>query len=72
MVICNMAIGPATRWNEMGPFPAMLSFQKHCRPWQNIISFYRKMQKCGQSATHDGMCQHSPAMFISAMVTRSI
>ena len=31
-----------------------------------------RSQQCGQSVTHDGMFEHSPAMFIAAMLIKNI
>ena len=61
----NKYKGPATRCDEMGHFPAILSFKKYRRPSQ--IS-PEKSQQCGQSACNDVMCQHPPAMLMAAMV----
>ena len=69
--LCTMStsIDPATRCDEMGNFPAILSFYKHRRPSQVSP---KKSQQCGKPATHDGKCSCSPAMIIAAMVIRNI
>ena len=65
----RVTLSPATRCDEMGYFPVILSVRSiadHCKYLQ------KKLQQCGQSATHNGMFEHSPAMFIAAMVIRNI
>ena len=64
-----VSIGPATRCDEMGNFPAILSFYKHHR--SSYQSPY-KLQQFGQSATHNGMFSYSSMICITAMVTRNI
>ena len=68
----GMVQDPATRCDEMGRFPAILSFQKHRRPSQSIEGVPIKLQQCGKSATHDGLFPYSPAIFIAGMVIRNI
>ena len=64
-----MCIGPATRCDTNGPFPASKSIADHRRLSQLSSS---KSQQCGQSATHDGLFPYSLAMFSAAMVIRNI
>ena len=67
--ICNTtSLDPATRCDKMVHFPA-ISITDHHRTAQVSPE---KSQQCGQSATHDGMCQPSPAMLIAAMEIRNI
>ena len=50
-----MPVGPATRCNKIGHFPAILDFWKqrdHCRSLQGSP---KRLQQCDQSSSHDGM-----------------